>query len=94
MHFAGQTNSSISVWAESDTGNITDGMFVWKILGCSTWAQYGFRVDAIEANSVPPNKLNFYYRITNSLSSEQAGYHMVEHQISMMLYARLIVSFV
>jgi hypothetical protein len=70
LDFVGQTNFSISVWAKSDTNNITDGMFVWKALGCSTWAQYGFGVGAIEANSVAPNKLNFYYRVNNSGTEE------------------------
>lgn len=70
LDFVGQQNFSISVWAISDTNNITDGMFVWKALGCSTWAQYGFGVGAIEANDVQPNKLNFYYRTTNSGTEE------------------------
>ena len=70
LNFAGHTNFSISVWANSDTNNITDGMFVWKALGCATWAQYGFGVGAIEANAVSPNKLNFYYRIANNGTEE------------------------
>lgn len=66
LDFVGQKNFSVSVWAKSNTNSITNGMFVWKALGCSTWAQYGFGVGAIEANAAGPNKLNFYYRIGNA----------------------------
>jgi len=45
-------------------------MFIWKALGCSTWAQYGFGVGAIEAVSASANKLNFYYRKDNGDASE------------------------
>jgi len=68
--FVGHKNFSISVWAKSDTDNIAVGMFVYKSLGCSTWAQYGFGVGAIEANSAVPNKLNFYYRLSNAGEEE------------------------
>ena len=70
LDFSGHQNFSISVWVNSDTNNITDGMFVWKALGCATWAQYGFGVGAIEANAASPNKLNFYYRIANNGNEE------------------------
>lgn len=36
IDFVGQQNFSISVWANSNTDNIVDGMFVYKPLGCST----------------------------------------------------------
>jgi len=68
--FNGQKNFSISVWAKTSNKSITSGMFVWKALGCSTWAQYGFGVGAIEAVSAPANKLNFYYRKGNDAASE------------------------
>ena len=70
LDFVGQTNFSISVWVKSDIGSISQGMFVWKALGCSTWAQYGFGVGAIEGNAAGPNKLNFYYRVGNSGDEE------------------------
>lgn len=70
LDFVGQKNFSISVWAKTDSKSIVSGMFVWKALGCSTWAQYGFGVGAIEAVSASPNKLNFYYRKDNSGTSE------------------------
>lgn len=70
IDFVGQQNFSISVWANSNTDSIVDGMFVYKSLGCSTWAQYGFGVGAIEANSAAPNKLNFYYRMGNAGDEE------------------------
>jgi len=68
--FAGKKNISISVWAKTSSKNVASGMFVWKALGCSTWAQYGFGVGAIEAVSAGANKLNFYYRKDNSGASE------------------------
>jgi len=69
LDFAGQTNFSISAWVKSDTKSMASGMIIWKALGCSTWAQYGFGVGAIEAVSAPTNKLNFYYRKDNSGTS-------------------------
>jgi len=68
--FNGQKNFSISVWAKTDSKSVISGMFVWKALGCSTWAQYGFGVGAIEAVATPANKLCFYYRKTNGDASE------------------------
>jgi hypothetical protein len=70
LDFAGQKNFSISALVKSNTKNMASGMIVWKALGCSTWAQYGFGVGAIEAVSAGANKLNFYYRKDNSGSSE------------------------
>jgi len=70
LDFNGQKNFSISVWAKTDSKSIASGMFVWKALGCSTWAQYGFGVGAIEAVAAPANKLCFYYRKTNGDASE------------------------
>jgi len=70
IDFAGQTNFSISVWAKTDSKSVASGMFIWKALGCSTWAQYGFGVGAIEAVSASANKLNFYYRKDNGDASE------------------------
>ncbi len=68
--FMGKTNLSITAWVKSNVKNMASGMIVWKALGCSTWAQYGFGVGAIEAVSAPTNKLNFYYRKTNGDASE------------------------
>lgn len=68
--FAGKQNFSISAWVQSNIKNIASGMIVWKALGCSTWAQYGFGVGAIEAVNAPANKLNFYYRKDNSSACE------------------------
>lgn len=70
LDFAGQKNISITAWVKSNTNNMVSGMIIWKALGCSTWAQYGFGVGAIEAVSAPTNKLNFYYRKDNSGASE------------------------
>jgi len=70
LDFVGQKNFSISVWAKTDSKSIASGMFVWKALGCSTWAQYGFGVGAIEAVAAPANKLCFYYRKTNGDASD------------------------
>jgi hypothetical protein len=70
LDFVGQKNISISALVKSNTKNMASGMIVWKALGCSTWAQYGFGVGAIEAVNAPTNKLNFYYRKSNGDASE------------------------
>lgn len=69
-NFAGKQNFSISAWVKSNVKNIASGLIVWKALGCSTWAQYGFGVGAIEAVNAPANRLNFYYRKDNSSAHE------------------------
>lgn len=66
LDFVGKENLSVSAWAKSNINNISQGMILWKALGCSTWAQYGFGVGSIEAVGSPPNKLTFYYRTVNN----------------------------
>lgn len=70
LDFVGKTNFSISVWAQSSAKSIASGMFVWKALGCSTWAQYGFGVGAIEAVNAGADQLCFYYRKSNGDAKE------------------------
>lgn len=70
IDFVGQQNFSVSAWVSSNTDDITDGLIIYKSLGCSTWAQYGFGVGAVEGNAAGPNKLNFYYRVANGGEEE------------------------
>jgi len=70
LDFNGQKNFSISAWVKSNNENMASGMIVWKALGCSTWAQYGFGVGDIEGVGSSANILSFYYRESNGDAKE------------------------
>jgi hypothetical protein len=72
LDFSGKKNFSISAWVKSNTPKMASGMIVWKALGCSTWAQYGFGVGDIEGVGAQANKLSFYYRKSNGDAKEIA----------------------
>jgi hypothetical protein len=72
LDFNGKKNFSISAWVKSNNAKMASGVIVWKALGCSTWAQYGFGVGDVEGIGGQANKLSLYYRKTNGDAKELA----------------------